>query len=132
MSSQQCCPTDVVICFLATPYPFLHLLPSLSLGGGCLPVPNHACSQSKAKSIPSNFVLQGPTSAYNQDGDRLQQLQQQQLQQQRIVDVEVVRGPVASSASSPHAEAPILAETEAATDRAASPSSQDLTGLSSS
>ena len=73
-------------------------------------------------------MLQGPTSTYNQDGDRLQQLQQQQLQQQRIVDVEVVRGPVASS---PRAEAPTLAGTEAVADLAASPSSQDLTGLSS-
>lgn len=73
--------------------------------------------------------LQGPTSVYNQDGDRIQQLQQQQ-QQQRIADVEVVRGPVASSASSSHAEAPTVADAEAAADHAASPRSQDLTGLS--
>ena len=75
--------------------------------------------------------MQGPTSVYNQEGDRIQQLQQQQLQQQRVVDVEIVRGPVASCASSLHTEAATLAETEAAVDHAASPSSQDLTGLSS-
>lgn len=77
-------------------------------------------------------LLQGPTGTYSQEGDRLQQLQQHQLQQQqqRVVDVEVVRGPIASSPS-PHAAAPLVAELEAAADRAASEPPQDPTGLSS-
>ena len=70
--------------------------------------------------------LQGPTNTY-QEADRLQQLQQQQqqLQQQRIVDVEVVRGGVAS----PPQSATALPEPVAGP--AASPSSQDLTGPAS-